>query len=123
MEAETEPTHLLTPGAMLSVSEFCWLFTLCISPSPSPSLSVFSSLTYRYVPLFSSLPLAWLSPQFATRVKLATRSYHIQFSFLQNIHQPLNLGLVDEEKVIIHPENVFGGDLRYGQVPTRKPTL
>lgn len=41
----------------------------------------------------------------------ASVSYHIQFSFFQDIHQHLNLGVVVEEKVIIHPEDIFSGHL------------
>lgn len=95
-------------------------------PSLSSSLSYFlPSHTSMFLSslLFSSLFLSQLSPQIATRVKRATLPYHIQFSFLQNIHQHLDLGILVEEKVIVHPENIFGGDLRYGQVPTSKPTL
>lgn len=128
MEAEREFTHLPTPGVMLSTPEPRWLFISCIGPSPTPPFPLLFPLPpfspHIHSPLhFSSLSLSRLSPQIAPEVNLATLSYHIQFSFLQNFHQHLNLGLVVEEKVIVHPENIFGGDLRYSQVPTSKPTL
>lgn len=128
MEAEREFTYLLTPAVMLSTPEPRRLFISCIGPSPSPPFPLlFPFLLFSphiHSPLhFSSLSLSWLSPQIATEVKLVTLSYHIQFRFLQNLHQRLNLGLFVEEKVIVHPENIFGRDLRYSQVPTSKPTL
>ena len=94
------------------------LFTSCTRPTPS-SPSTSSSLIY-----FFPLSSPHLSiPTDCSWVKLTTVPYHIQFRFLQDIHQHLNLGLTVEEKIIVHPENIFGGDLRYGQVPTSKPPL
>lgn len=107
------PAHLLTPGG---------------GPLPlSPLLHRPRALPGSLPPLLSrsllSSPSLCLSGLYLQGVKLAPLPYHIQLAVLQDIHQHFNLGLFIEEKVIIHPENVFGGDLRYGQVPTSKPAL
>lgn len=86
-----------------------------LCPSLPPSLALPFPLSLQ--------PSPSLLLQIAGGVKLVIVPYHIQLSFLQDIHQHLNLGLVVEDKVIVHPENIFGGDLRYGQVSTSKPTL
>lgn len=49
---------------------------------------------------------------------------HVQlWDFLHDFHKSFNLCIVPEYEVIIHPEKVFSGDLRYSQIPTSKPAL
>lgn len=116
--SEAEAAQLLIAGRMFSTPS-CAYSSPASAPPPPPDPPPPTPPS----PPSSSPPLSWLSLQGTAGVKLATLPYHVQLCFLEDIHQHLNLGVVTEEEIIVHPEHVFGGDLRDGQVPTSKPTL
>lgn len=51
------------------------------------------------------------------------RTHQIQGSFFKYIYQLFHFGAGCENKVVIHPQNIFGGHLGDGKISTSKPTL
>ena len=51
-------------------------------------------------------------------------SYHVQFwDRLHHLHQLFDFRQLGKQEVIVHPQEVLGGDLGDRQVPASKPAL
>lgn len=50
-------------------------------------------------------------------------SHQIQSGLLQDVHHLLQLGVLGEDEIVVHPQHVLRDHLRHGQVPPCKPAL